>query len=787
MKKLNYLIVFLLILTTKNLFGQTKVVSGKVTLFKTGEPIANILVKIKNNEASSITDVNGSYTITLNDSITEIKFCEFKNLKIKEITAKKENIYNIILEEMSIDDLLCMSLEDLMNVKIITASKKEENYNDAPSAVTVITNEQIQQQGLRTLEEVLERVAGFFPTGQLPFGLIGGRGLIQDQNVNYLFLIDGHSFNSTNVAGAYHQHTFPLLSNVKQIEIIRGPGSTLWGSDAVVGIINIITKTGDDLDNKSNSFGSLSFSSDYILESNEHSANLLYGKKIKEDGDIAISATYFDGDRDWDKLYKPSADGFVDHTKPFPLYDHKPSYEIYTNSKWKGFQLIGRYTDFNNISGQRTTLDKTYEGDQYWKTLSLELSYNKEITSNINFQLKTWLDDIDYGTFNTTSPTDKKSVETEYLEKSKGAEAILDFKVSRNNTLKIGAKYCLMHGGANTVTTTKPDGTITKRNYTDEIDDNTVSVYLDDQWQILPKLKLTFGSRIDWNDLRDNTVSFMPRFAVKYSLTEKFMIKYMFNSGFLRPLVVYGNGVKPGSVFFDGQNNTIGVKASEEVYCNDLQFIYQKSKTRISTTFYYLIIKNYFNWIGENYESEGEKYRLTYQNINDVSSYGAEIEIQQEITSKINIYGNYSCNFVETSDNIIRFAELKEPFSIEGKPFISNDNEMLGVPNHLWNFGANINIVKPLNLNLHYRGFAKAFTLENPKTENTPAQYTDLGSGHLLDINILYRSYFVKGLYFSIFAKNVFDTEVKYPNAFNGGGYRIYHGRLIGAKLQIKI
>jgi outer membrane cobalamin receptor len=130
--------------------------------------------------------------------------------------------------------------------KVTTASKTSQSISDATSVMTVITADDLARWGTRTLYEALKRVPGFFPTSQATWPLVGSRGLVADGNDHLLLLIDGHAQNSIVGQGYQQQDLIPVLENVKRIEIIRGPGSVLWGSNAVFGVINVITKDGSD-------------------------------------------------------------------------------------------------------------------------------------------------------------------------------------------------------------------------------------------------------------------------------------------------------------------------------------------------------------------------------------------------------------------------------------------------------------------------------------------------------------------------------------------------------------
>lgn len=156
-------------------------------------------------------------------------------------------------------DFASMDLEDLLNVEVTVASKSKETVADAPSSVTVFSRQEIQNMGIQTLQELLNYVPGFQTARQQEIGTwydaVSSRGRRTDPgSPEVLFLIDGQRLNDywRGVAGPYNNNM--TLSNIKQVEIIRGPGSALYGSNAFLGVVNIVTI--NDRNEAGGSFGS---------------------------------------------------------------------------------------------------------------------------------------------------------------------------------------------------------------------------------------------------------------------------------------------------------------------------------------------------------------------------------------------------------------------------------------------------------------------------------------------------------------------------------------------------
>jgi iron complex outermembrane receptor protein len=140
-----------------------------------------------------------------------------------------------------------MTLEELGNVEVTTVSKQPEEIWKTAAAVYVITNEDIQNSGATTIPDAL-RLAPGVEVAQIDSHQwsVGIRGFGSNLTRNILVLIDGRTVYTTLLAGTYWEVQNVMLQDVDRIEVIRGPGGTIWGPNAVNGVINIITKTSKD-------------------------------------------------------------------------------------------------------------------------------------------------------------------------------------------------------------------------------------------------------------------------------------------------------------------------------------------------------------------------------------------------------------------------------------------------------------------------------------------------------------------------------------------------------------
>ena len=140
-----------------------------------------------------------------------------------------------------------LSLEQLGNIEVTTASKAPEEVWKTPAAVYVITQEDIQRSGATTIPDALRLVPGI-EVARIDSDKwsIGIRGFGSRLARSVLVLIDGRTVYTTLFAGTYWEVQDTLLDDIDRIELIRGPGATIWGPNAVNGVINIITKNAKD-------------------------------------------------------------------------------------------------------------------------------------------------------------------------------------------------------------------------------------------------------------------------------------------------------------------------------------------------------------------------------------------------------------------------------------------------------------------------------------------------------------------------------------------------------------
>lgn len=208
--------------------------------------------------------------------------------------------------EKELDDLEAlgaMSIEELMEVEVTLASRtKGKSLQRTAAAIYVISKDEIRLSGLTTLPELLRLVPGFYVgRSDAHDSVVTARGFANKYSNKLLVMMDGRTLYTPNFGGVMWDMQDVVLEDVERIEVIRGPGATLWGANAVNGIINIITKNAKD----SQGFAATGAAGDelrglgsvrYGGQMGEKSSYRLHGKGMAHDGQWMEDDEYSD---DW--------------------------------------------------------------------------------------------------------------------------------------------------------------------------------------------------------------------------------------------------------------------------------------------------------------------------------------------------------------------------------------------------------------------------------------------------------------------------------------------------------
>ncbi|MFH2064761.1 MAG: TonB-dependent receptor [Pseudomonadota bacterium] len=672
---------------------------------------------------------------------------------------------------------------------VLTASKNEQSILNAPSVVTVYTAEDIQRQGIRNVKELLERTVGFMPARNAANPLIGTRGIVAGENEPFLLLIDGHNMNSIVDKGPGDYFIFPLLSHVKRVEIVRGPGSTLWGSDAALGIIHIITKDGGDING-------LQTTVDGATADGYRYANVLYGNKEDADHDVMLSFTTAKADGYPDNGFKPHPDWFAYGS----MDEIKDSWEMYGKIKQRQFMFTARASDL---------LDSRLDSTPNWfdinsplsteynrrKHYYMDLGHKKDFTKQVSLETRIFTDLMErwQGQANPVVTSGLTKIEESYYsrETRMGFESMLRARVLSRHQLLSGVsmvqteidpiyqklQYPLPEDSTGTTTELVPLVIPEDR-------DLTMAAYVEDNWSVFQNLNLIFGLRVDHNDLREDKTKVLPRFASILGIGQYWTTKYLYNTGYVRPPVAKSflgqKPVIPPSGWETESKQYLGVTESEEVESHDLQLIYATKSIHTSVSGYHTIFKNAFNYYGYPITIDDVEHYLFYVNSNNITTSGLELDVRHQLHKMITWYGNYSRVLRSRIDNLESSA-YGSFYSFEGQFLFANDRTLLHFPHQIWNLGVDLSFAYNITANIHYRGW-HWMTGQNPNPGYSTS-YETLGPEHFMDMTLLFKDVYWKTLDVSVYAKNLLDNDdSKYTLPL--AGYWPERGRSLGLKLS---
>ncbi len=299
-------------------------------------------------------------------------------------------VWSVAAQQSGQDDLGKQSMEDLVKMKVDSvygATKFLQKAEDAASSITVVTAEEIQKHGYRTLADVLRGVRSFYVINDRNYSYVGVRGLSLpgDYNARILFLLDGHRVNDNIFDGAYVGTEFPVdIDLIERIEIIRGPDSSAYGTGAFAAVINVITKRGRDLNALETSAEAGSW--------NSYKGRISYGNRFDNGLETLLSGSFYNS-QGHQQLFFPAFDSPATNNGIAENADGDQAYSMFADVIYKDFNIhvVGNSrtkdvptasfgTVFNDPRNQ-TTDARRYIDAQYhhtfgsWETLG-RLSYD---------------------------------------------------------------------------------------------------------------------------------------------------------------------------------------------------------------------------------------------------------------------------------------------------------------------------------------------------------------------------------------------------------------------------
>jgi iron complex outermembrane receptor protein len=411
-------------------------------------------------------------------------------------------------------DLTQIPIEQLVTMDVQSASKIANQMSAAPSAVSIVTADDIKAYGYHTLAEILESMRGLYITNDHAYSFLGGRGFGRpgDFTGRIMLLLDGNQVNNNiyNSAGlAYTGIIDPML--IERVEYISGPGSTIYGNNAFFGIINIITKQGHDI----NGLQVVGEVSSY----GGRDAKINYGKRLDNGAEVLLSASGFNSDGQ--DLYFPAAKTFSGGTSR-NLDDQQSRHffgkleldswfaEVAYSTRKKDIPTAPYGADFNAPYNYEDT------------SLQASVRHERRLTNALQMSLRTYYGDYEYhGLATYGTPWNEKSVGQWW-----GLNAQFIGTWFQNQRILLGAEF--RNDFKQQIST--PVSFL-------DTDEKTFSVYAQDEITINSRWIANLGARFDTSEDKSShtTEKLSPRVALIYKPLDTTTLKLSWSTAFRRP------------------------------------------------------------------------------------------------------------------------------------------------------------------------------------------------------------------------------------------------------------
>lgn len=581
---------------------------------------------------------------------------------------------------------------------VITASRILENIRKSASSITVITSNQIRNTGARHLADALRMVPGLGvminPENVYKFE---ARGILKGTGQHVLLMINSHPLNENFLGGALTLYDTTLLDNVERIEVIRGPGSALYGANAFAGVINIITKSAEDLNGIQFTTRGGSF------RTQEY--NVLAGKHWEE---FALDANlnYFDS-KGAEFFIEQDAVTIIDQTAaqygippaslaPMTVSPDDQKYDAALRLDYKGFSLEGRYIqrERENVISPIGALAKPDQNIEEMTTYNLMVKYENELRDTLVVSGKLYRNHYDmqsqYQGFppgmliaTPAGPTilgrEGLRAKTGRQENRTGAEAVLTYSLGETHTLVGGGNYESMemydvsysanfrYTPVQNVIVLLPavqDLSNPATSYAKEADRTFQALFIEDLWDLRDDMRLTIGARYD--NYSDFGSSFNPRAGLTWEFSGGYDLKIMYGRAFRAPSFI--------ELYSQNNPAVVGNPDLEPETVNTYEISLGADLTesaQVRLTGFRNDIKESINTL---LLSDG---RTEYQNKDELRSQGAELEVQYDFGKGIYLTANY------TFQDAINL-ETDEPYEF--------------VPQHKGNVVFNMRLSKYVNL-----------------------------------------------------------------------------------------
>ncbi len=583
--------------------------------------------------------------------ISLLLICSFSDIKGQE------------LDTISPNDLFALSLEDLMDIEIVSAVRQNQSIIDAPSIVSVITGTQIKERGYASVAEALNSIAGFDVITdyfQPNMGIRGINGGLRSWSRLVKVMIDGQNMSFRSSSDNYLDPSLIPMGAIEKIEIIRGPNSAIYGKNAFLGVINIITKTGDSVGNSiSHYIGSVNNSSAYNLSTvwggSKNNFDILFSSSYSQIDYSGISPYNVPGST----IYGSGDIAQKNESNPLAVYI-KVKYEKETFGKLvfdftqQNINSYSEFLDWGTLThNNRINLFNAYERIMYSKTLFENFKTDFSFTHSSGRPIKNEILD------NDSDPTEWIERDLSYagydvsFNTSYAFDEINNFSFGIDYTTDIHDHQKFYTVNSSGVRTLNPGGTEGVKDF------NNVGIYLQMilnaaeffSFDYLKNLTLTAGYRFDYHNIYGDVLNY--RLAAVYHLADQLSTKVMYGTSFNAPSSVqlYSNYITPGGIVGNPNLKPERAKTLEWALMGQVF-----SKLNFNTNIYYTEIDDKIEYL----LPYGEISNITAQNVSNIYSAGFEAELNINIMNNTS-YVNYSYerSILEKYDPLLEIIRIK--------------------------------------------------------------------------------------------------------------------------------
>lgn len=428
-------------------------------------------------------------------------------------------VWPVSAQDPSADEEM-QSLDRLLSVRVSTASLYSQLASEAPGSVSILGADDIARFQIRTLAELLSHVRGFYLSNDRNYEYVGVRGFGRptDYNNRILLLWNGHVLNDNVYSSSALGHDFaPDLSGVERVEIVRGPGSPLYGANAMLAVINIIARTGAEVHGleASGEVGSGAYARGTVL----------YGTQTAGGLDAVVSGSWMDR-RGFD-LYFPAFD--APETNNGIVRDAEREQAAGATARITYGDLTFMSVFSNRTKRVPTASYETRFGDTRARTedrrWALELAYARDLSPAFRLSGRVSFDGYDY---DGVYPYEYLQFDGSWGRWWTG-RVHAQWDTHESNRFDAGVEYRLNTRAEYRVWT--EDRYDFARNAPFEV----ASMFVQDTYQLMPEMSVSLALRADHHSVSGWLIS--PRFAVVANPGSRTTLKALYGEAFRAPSV----------------------------------------------------------------------------------------------------------------------------------------------------------------------------------------------------------------------------------------------------------